>query len=72
MDNGNYYDEDEVYVISSLTNNVAPKVSITSLQNNQAFIEGEVIPVSALASDLNDTVVRVEFYVDNNKTSTQD
>ncbi|MCT4623595.1 MAG: carbohydrate-binding protein, partial [Schleiferiaceae bacterium] len=71
VDNGNYFDEDEVYIISSLTNNVPPKVSIASPGYNQAFIEGEVIPVSALASDLNDSVVRVEFYVDNNKTSTQ-
>ena len=67
--NGSYFDEDEVYVVSSLNNNVSPKVSISSPGYSQVFIEGEVIPVSAIASDLNDSVVRVEFYIDNLKSS---
>ncbi len=71
VDNGSYSDEDEVYVISSLSNNVAPKVSIFSPANKAQFLEDENIPLTAMASDLNDSVVKVDFYVNNAKFGTQ-
>ena len=69
VDNGSYSDEDEVYIISSTSSNVAPKVSIFSPANNSKYLEGEDILITAFASDLNDSVVAVDFYVDNNKVS---
>ena len=69
VDNGSYSDEDEVYIIYSTSSNVAPKVSIFSPANNSKYLEGEDILITAFASDLNDSVVAVDFYVDNNKVS---
>jgi len=69
VDNGSYFDEDEVYIISNTSNNVAPKVSISSPAPNSKYIESEVISVTAFASDLNDSVVKVDFYVDNIKSA---
>ena len=73
VDNGTYADFDEVYVISSVNSNVAPKVSIFTPTDNSEFLDGETIQISALASDLNGNVVEVKFYVNNNliATSTQ-
>jgi hypothetical protein len=64
VDNGSYSDEDDVYVISNTSANVAPKVSIVSPGNNSEFLEEDVILVSAIASDLIGTVVEVEFFAD--------
>jgi endoglucanase Acf2 len=65
VNNGSYSDEDEVYVISSTSSNVAPKVSIFSPANNSTYIAEEDILITAFASDLNDSVARVDFYVNN-------
>jgi hypothetical protein len=70
VQNGAYSDVDEVYIISSTTNNVAPKVSIIYPSNNQTFIEQELIDIKAIASDLNDSVVQVDFSINNNLQST--
>lgn len=64
VDNGSYSDKDDVYIISSNTPNVAPKVSVISPENNDEFIEGEPLTISATASDLIGFVERVEFFVD--------
>ena len=64
VDNGSYSDRDEVYVIVSTTGNVAPKVSIRSPLDQSVFYENEQVLIEALASDLNDSVVSVSFYVD--------
>ncbi len=69
VDNGNYIDEDEVYLISSTSNNVPPKVSIFSPATNSKYIESEIISVSAFASDLNDSVIKVDFYENNVKSA---
>lgn len=69
VDNGSYTDEDEVYIISSTSSNIAPKVSIFSPTNNSNYLEGEDILITAFASDLNDSVLSVDFYVDNSKVS---
>ncbi|NNC96083.1 MAG: carbohydrate-binding protein, partial [Chitinophagales bacterium] len=61
VNNGSYSDEDLIYVISSYTNNVAPKVSLLSPLNNEEYYEDEAIQISATASDLNDSVSMVSF-----------
>ncbi len=62
VDNGNYSDEDEVYLISSQTTNVAPKVSIVSPSNGAEFLEDDSVTISAYASDLYGNVTSVAFY----------
>ena len=42
--------------------NIRPSVSLTAPQNGQEFVVGEPITISADASDVDGTVVRVEFY----------
>ncbi|MDP5169978.1 MAG: glycosyl hydrolase, partial [Bacteroidia bacterium] len=65
VSNGSYSDVDEVYIISSTTNNVAPKVSILSPTDGSSFLEDTPILISATASDLIGEVKKVEFFVDN-------
>ena len=60
-----YYDDDEMYLISSNSSNVAPKVSLTAPFDGAQFIEFDTIPIAAIASDLNDTVASVSFYANN-------
>ncbi len=72
VDNGSYSDEDEVLIISSLTNNVAPTVSLLSPLNNSEYLEGETILIAALAADLNDNIEKVELYVNGNNIVTID
>jgi endo-1,3(4)-beta-glucanase len=62
VSNGSYSDEDQVYIISSLTANVAPTVSLLSPLSNSEYIEDQIIDISALASDLNDSIQMVKFY----------
>ncbi|MEM8889088.1 MAG: Ig-like domain-containing protein, partial [Bacteroidota bacterium] len=64
VDNGSYSDEDEVFIISSLTDNVPPAVSLKTPLDNASFIEGDLISISAIATDLNDSIQSVKFYVD--------
>lgn len=56
-----------VLVIVSETGNTAPTVAITSPANNATYKQGEVMTITASASDLDGQVVRVEFYEDGNK-----
>ena len=55
-------DADEVYVIVGSSPNVPPTVSLSSPQPGQTFLEGDSVRVRASVSDLNDSVVRVDFY----------
>jgi endoglucanase Acf2 len=64
-DNGSYTDVDEVYVISSTSSVVAPKVSLISPTNGASFLEATPITVLASASDLIGSVSVVDFYLDN-------
>lgn len=70
VDNGSYADEDEVYIISSSTSNVAPTVSLLTPLDGSEYIEEEIITISALASDLNDSIQRVEFYANGTNIAT--
>lgn len=62
VDNGTYVDDDEVYVISSLTNNVPPTVNLISPLDNSIYNEGEMVKLEAVADDLNDSIQMVKFY----------
>lgn len=64
VSNGNYSDEDEMYVIVSETENIAPIVSISSPQDNTEYIEGTEIEITAEASDMDGSILKVEFYID--------
>ena len=61
VDNGSYSDQDEVYLISSTTNNLPPAVVIQSPADQSEFFENETITVLAVASDINDSVAQVHF-----------
>ena len=70
VDNGNFTDQDDMYIISSLTNNVPPKISILSPVNQAVYLENEQVEIKNLASDLNDSVVRVDYYINNQMMGT--
>ena len=53
---------DEVQVMVTSTQNVAPTISLTSPTNNSTFTEGKAITLTANASDYDGTITKVEFY----------
>ncbi len=63
VDNGTYQDIDELFVVVGNDNNVPPTASILFPQNNSVYIEGENIAISATASDLNDSISKIDFYL---------
>ena len=65
--NGSYFDEDEVYVISSYNSNIAPKISINYPVEQAEYYELDPVFISASASDLIGYVVKVDFYADDEK-----
>lgn len=54
--------EDEVLVMVTATENIAPTISIVSPTNNTSFTEGKTISITANASDFDGTIALVEFY----------
>lgn len=70
VNNGGYTDIDEVYIISSLTNNVAPTVAILTPFDGAEYYEGEDINITALASDLNDSIQQIIFYANGDYLAT--
>lgn len=68
--NGNSRDIDQVYVISGNSSNVPPTVSLISPFDNSTFLTGEVLDFNSIANDLNDSVVKVDFYLNNNPIGT--
>ncbi|MCF8381851.1 MAG: carbohydrate-binding protein [Bacteroidales bacterium] len=64
VSNGSYTDTDELYVIVSSTASIPPVVSISAPEDNAEFIEGTEILISAVASDLDGHIQKVEFYID--------
>lgn len=58
-------DDDEVMVIVSSSENMAPTISLTSPTNNSTYSEGKTITISATASDFDGTIQRVDFYQNN-------
>lgn len=53
---------DEILVIATSTQNIAPTISLTSPSNNSTFAQGKTITISANASDFDGTIAKVEFY----------
>lgn len=70
VDNGSYTDTDEMYVISSTTSNVPPTISLAAPLDNSSYIEDELVTLSAIASDLNDSIQMVKFYANGTELTT--
>lgn len=62
VSNGSYSDDDFMYLISSNSNNIAPKVSIYSPLDQSEYLQFDSILIAATASDLNGNVRVVDFY----------
>ncbi|WP_442265603.1 Ig-like domain-containing protein [Tenacibaculum sp. ZS6-P6] len=57
----------EVFASGTTDGNTPPSVSITSPNDNTNFNQGDTINISAIASDNDGTVIKVEFYNGNIK-----
>lgn len=66
----NRYDEEEVFVLVTDTENAAPTVSLLSPENESTYSEGDVIELLASANDFDGTIDRVEFYEGDDLIST--
>lgn len=55
-------DDDELMVIVSSSENIAPNISLTSPINNSTYSEGKSITITANASDFDGTIQQVDFY----------
>jgi len=62
VNDGSHNAFDEVLVIVTSNENLAPSVSIISPSNNSTFHEGTPINLKAIASDLDGTIALVEFF----------
>ena len=67
VSDGTYTSTDKVKIIVSESGNSLPSISINSPDNEASFSEGEAIEISTLASDLDGTISKVEFYAGNIK-----
>ena len=70
VSNGSHSDDDEMFVIVSDEANIPPTVSIVSPVDQAEFTEGKQFTIAAAASDLNGTVLKVDFFADGNKIGT--
>lgn len=71
--NPNYVvDDDELMVVVSSLENIAPTVSLTSPANNASYSEGKEVTISANASDFDGTIKQVDFYQDGTLIGTDD
>ncbi|MEI7501746.1 MAG: glycosyl hydrolase [Paludibacter sp.] len=61
---------DEVRVMVTSTENVAPTVSLTSPANNSTFTEGKPVTITANANDFDGTISKVEFFQGSSLIST--
>ena len=62
LSDGSYSDSDEVYIIVNQTGNNLPSVKLENPINNSYYKENESIFISAIASDLDGTIEKVQFY----------
>ena len=53
---------DEMQIMVTSSENVAPTVSLTAPGNNATFTEGKAVTLSATASDFDGTISKVAFY----------
>lgn len=63
VDNGLHQDRDQLYVISSTSNDIAPSVALITPRNNAVFLAQDSLLFQALASDLVGEIDYVEFYL---------
>jgi len=63
VSNGSYSDDDDLKLIVSTEDNIAPTISITSPKNDEQYIAGKSISIIANASDLDGNVSKVELFV---------
>ncbi|WP_051238679.1 glycosyl hydrolase [Gaetbulibacter saemankumensis] len=62
VDDGEYTSSDTVLIIVTQNGNVAPTTTISTPKNNETFKEGNDILISAMASDIDGVITKVEFY----------
>ena len=67
VSDGTYTSKDEVQIIVSESGNLDPSISINSPSDGASFAEGTTIDITALASDLDGTIAKVEFFAGNTK-----
>lgn len=67
VSDGTYTSSDEVQIIVSESGNSNPFVSISSPADGTSFAEGSAIDITAVASDLDGTVDKVEFFTGSTK-----
>ncbi|MGB0254551.1 MAG: glycosyl hydrolase [Flavobacteriaceae bacterium] len=67
VSDGTYTSSDEVQIIVSESGNSNPSVSISSPADGTSFAEGSAIDITAVASDLDGTVDKVEFFTGSTK-----
>lgn len=62
VQDGAYIATSEVLTVVSATGNTKPTVTIQTPTNNTSFKQGEVVKIVVLASDLEGSVTKVEFF----------
>lgn len=62
VSDGTYSAKSSVLVIVSATGNTDPTISISAPTNNASYKEGATVSIAASASDLDGTIVLVEFF----------
>lgn len=67
VSDGKYNSTDEVKIIVSESGNSNPSITINSPSDGASFAEGNTIDITTLASDLDGSVTKVEFYQGNTK-----
>ena len=65
LNDDSYSDSDEVYIIVNQTGNNLPSFKLENPINNSYYKENESIFISAIASDLDGTIEKVQFYKNN-------
>ena len=63
VDNGSYSDRDELFIVVGSSPNVPPTASFLSPADGSSFFEGEGIDILGTASDLNDSILKLDFYL---------
>ena len=62
MNEASIADDDELMLVVTATDNIAPAVTLTSPPNNSSYPEGKELSIVANASDFDGTISKVEFY----------
>lgn len=63
VDNGSHQDVDELFIVVGDDNNVPPTASILTPGDQSRVIETETISIVGTASDLNDSIAKLDFYL---------